>query len=216
MHRRDPDGRERDCSRGNGGCRRSVRRSWSTRTRSAPLGRFGPAWARGCRPWPGGDWPVGRGSSAVCTPASSSSSGRSPAVWCSWRWRSGESAEGSRWKRHTRRSPGGKGDLSSINPTSIVEQQGESSRPVERSGMGTHGTSEPWGRIPRSVGLTRGAAALLRSAADPPSPSHEGSHMGLEEVGCQLIEHHSAAEHRVRSNVAAGDHELANSDPGDG
>ena len=25
--------------------------------------------------------------------------------------------------------------------------------------MGTHGTSEPWGRIPRSVGLTRGSSA---------------------------------------------------------
>jgi hypothetical protein len=48
--------------------------------------------------------------------------------------------------------PGGKGDLSSTKPTAIVEQQGESSSPVERSGMGPRGSSEPWGRIPRSVG----------------------------------------------------------------
>jgi hypothetical protein len=69
-------------------------------------------------------------------------------------WRMGAGVEAS----HTIAS-GGKGDLSSTNSTSLFEQQGESSSPEERSGMGTRGTSEPWGRIPRSVGLTRGAAA---------------------------------------------------------
>jgi hypothetical protein len=48
-----------------------------------------------------------------------------------------------------------------------VCQRGESSSPAERSGMGPHGASEPWGRIPRSVGLTRGAAAPVLT-----SPTH--------------------------------------------
>ena len=111
---------------------------------------------------------------------------------------------------------GGKGDLSSTKPTSVVEQQGESSSPTERSGMGTHGASEPWGRIPRSVGLTRGAAAPAALRSRPAEPSHEGSRMGLEEVGSLLIEDCPVGSHRVTWNAVAGDHALANSGPGDG
>src|SRR6266851_3780559 len=104
---------------------------------------------------------------------------------------------------------GGKGDLSSTNPTSIVELRGESSSPVERSGMGPRGPSEPWGRIPRSVGLTRGAAAPAPLRSRPTEPSRERSRTGLEEVGDRLIAYRPGGSHQVRSNAAAGDHALA-------
>jgi hypothetical protein len=51
------------------------------KTRPGRLGQFECAWAGGCRPWAGGDRHVERGSSAVCTLASSRSSQRSPTGW---------------------------------------------------------------------------------------------------------------------------------------
>ena len=109
---------------------------------------------------------------------------------------------------------GGKGDLSWTNSTSLVEQQGESSSPGERSGMGTRGSSEPWGRIPRSAGLTRGTAVPTPLDNCPVEASHARSRTGLEEVGGQFIEHHSADQHPVMSTAVADDHALASSGPG--
>ena len=66
--------------------------------------------------------------------------------------------------------------------------------------------------------LTRIDLLVIEAAGRPVTPGFFGGigHMGLEEIGDQFIEDHSADQHRVRSNVAAGDHALANSGPGDG
>jgi hypothetical protein len=101
---------------------------------------------------------------------------------------------------------GGKGDSSWTNPTCVTWKQGESSSPGERSGMGTHGTSEPWGRIPRSVGLTRGTAVPTPRTSDE-----------VERSVCQFTLTHPDGPHRTRSNdAAAGGRELASCGPGGG
>jgi len=101
---------------------------------------------------------------------------------------------------------GGKRDLSSTNPTSICLKQGESSSSEERSGMGPHGASEPWGRIPRSVGLTRGTAV-----PDPRSTEK------VERTVCSFMLSPPDGLHRMRPSVAVvGGHALSSSGPGGG
>jgi hypothetical protein len=73
--------------------------------------------------------------------------------------------------------------------------------------MGTRGASEPWGRIPRSVALTRGTAV--------PRPVGTGwVVVGAPHV---FMGRRSCGQHRqLSSGGAAGGHAVANSDPGGG